>query len=64
MSFFDRQGVPESLLHRFDNREDGTDINLKGEADIDVEIYNNGEFEDDVSTLTSYSRIKKIVKND
>ena len=63
MSNFDRQGIPEFLIHRY-GEEDSSDINLKAKADIDLEDARRMEFEDDLFALTSYSLITTNVNRD
>lgn len=63
MNFFDRQGILKYLLHRYDDREDGSDIDLNNKTGIDLKD-SDMKFEDGVFTLTSYSLIKMNVKGD
>ena len=67
MSLFDRQGIPESLIHRYDEEDDeeeSSDIELKAKADKDLEDASRMEFENDVFALTSYSLITTDVNGD
>ncbi|MCJ1467445.1 hypothetical protein MMC07_006070 [Pseudocyphellaria aurata] len=56
MSFFDRQGIPESLLHRYDDEAD--------DSDIDFDNISNMSFEDDLSILKSYSLVRVNLNGD
>ena len=53
MSFFDRQGIPEFLLHRYDSREDSSDFYLKNKSEIDLKTDDDIEFKDDLLILTN-----------
>ena len=72
MSFFDRQGIPESLLrHRYatygahenvDNvNRGGDEDDQKCDDDDSSELGNSNEFEEDVLMLRNYSFIKAIM---
>lgn len=49
------KGIPEFLLHRYDDGQDGSDVDRRAKADVDLEDGNGMRFEDDLFTLTSYS---------
>lgn len=53
MSFFDRQGIPEDLLHGVKAQKDASDSDDDSIADYD----SDDEFEDDIVTLRDYSFI-------
>jgi tetratricopeptide (TPR) repeat protein len=60
MSFFDRQGIPDYLLHRGKEPERGNQCDSGGDGDSASTISDDGAddgFEDDITTLRNYSLI-------
>ena len=64
MSFFDHQGIPKFLIHRYDDKDGSSDIDLKAKVDIELKDHSGMEFEEDVFTLKSYSLITTKVNSD
>jgi tetratricopeptide (TPR) repeat protein len=67
MSFFDRQGIPEYLLHESKQR-DSNEVNTENRCDNDAgsefEDGNTRSFEEDVATLCAYSLISTDIRGD